>query len=511
MTGRYCNRTGVWHTIMGRSLLRKDEVTMADVFKAGGYRTGIFGKWHLGDNYPFRPMDRGFDDALVHRGGGIGNTQDYWGNDYFDDTYFRNSKPKKFEGYCTDVWFAEAMKFIEANRDRTFCCYLTTNAPHGPYRVPKKYSKPYENKGINANFYGMIANIDENMGRLEVKLEELELDDNTILIFMTDNGTAAGHGGKNGYNAGMRDHKGGKYDGGHRVPFFIRWPGVLDSGRDVERLTAHIDVVPTLIELCGLNKPVDVAFDGRSLVPLLADQKQWPDRVIITDSQRVEHPQKWRKSAVMTDRWRLIDGKELYDIKADPGQQSDIASKHPQVTKKLREEYDKWWDDTSERFGEYCSTIVGSDAEKLTKLTSHDWHADGPWNQEQIRRGKTNNSFWAIDVARDGEYEIVLRRWPKELRIGLTSRVPGGRKIQARLARLRITKDVPLEYDYEAFGAEYKTVEGEYYDDRLIGGVDQEAKFRLQLKAGKAFLQTWLEDRQGKTRGAYYVYIRRLK
>ncbi|MHC4214116.1 MAG: sulfatase-like hydrolase/transferase, partial [Planctomycetota bacterium] len=195
MTGRYCNRTGVWHTIMGRSLLRKDEVTMADVFRDSGYRTGIFGKWHLGDNYPFRPMDRGFDDVLVHRGGGIGNTQDYWGNDYFDDSYFRNSKPEKFEGYCTDVWFAEAMKFIEANKDRPFFCYLTTNAPHGPFRVPEKYSQPYKNKGIVANFYGMIANIDENFGRLEAKLKELELDDDTILIFMTDNGTAAGTDG----------------------------------------------------------------------------------------------------------------------------------------------------------------------------------------------------------------------------------------------------------------------------------------------------------------------------
>jgi arylsulfatase A-like enzyme len=127
MTGRYCNRTGVWHTVMGRSLLRKDEVTMADVFRAGGYKTGIFGKWHLGDNYPFRPQDRGFDEVLIHKGGGIGNTQDYWGNDYFDDTYFRNGRPERFEGYCTDVWFTEAIKFIEANKDRPFFCYLPTN------------------------------------------------------------------------------------------------------------------------------------------------------------------------------------------------------------------------------------------------------------------------------------------------------------------------------------------------------------------------------------------------
>jgi arylsulfatase A-like enzyme len=195
---------------MGRSLLRKGEVTMADVFKAGGYRTGIFGKWHLGDNYPFRPQDRGFDEALIHKGGGIGNTQDYWGNDYFDDTYFRNGEPEKFEGYCTDVWFAEAMKFIEANRDRPFFCYLPTNAPHGPYRVPEKYSRPYKGKGVKFNFYGMIANIDENMGRLMNKLKRLGIEDNTILIFMTDNGTS---GGYLVYNAGMRGSKNSEYDG----------------------------------------------------------------------------------------------------------------------------------------------------------------------------------------------------------------------------------------------------------------------------------------------------------
>jgi arylsulfatase A-like enzyme len=147
MTGRYCNRTGVWHTIMGRSLLRRDEVTMADVFAAGGYRTGIFGKWHLGDNYPFRPQDRGFHEVLVHGGGGVGQTPDTWGNDYFDDTYLHNGTPEKFSGYCTDVWFDGAMRFIEANRDRPFFAYLATNAPHSPYNVSERYSRPLQGQG----------------------------------------------------------------------------------------------------------------------------------------------------------------------------------------------------------------------------------------------------------------------------------------------------------------------------------------------------------------------------
>jgi len=483
MTGRYCNRTGVWHTVMGRSLLRKDEVTMADVFSAGGYKTAIFGKWHLGDNYPFRPQDRGFGEVLIHKGGGIGNTQDYWGNDYFDDTYFHNGKPKKFEGYCTDVWFAEATKFIEANKDRPFFCYLPTNAPHGPFRVPEKYSGPYWGKGVKALFCGMIANIDENMGRLMNKLKELGIEDNTILIFMTDNGTSGGR-----FNARMRGSKGSEYDGGHRVPCFIRWPaGGIGGGVDIGRVTAHIDMLPTLIELCGLERPTGVKMDGDSLTPLLKREgKPWPDRTLITDSQRVEYPIKWRKSAVMTDRWRLINGKELYDIKANPRQRDDIVDKHREVVAKLRKVYDDWWADTSKRFLEYCEIIVGSDAENPSMLTSHDWHAHGPWNQDSVRQGQKRNSFWAVEVARDGEYEIALRRWPEEVDAPITAAIPDGKAISAATARLKIA--------------------GVDATKPILKGATA-VTFKVKLKAGKTKLQTWFIDDEDEPRGAYYVYV----
>jgi len=491
MTGRYCNRTGVWHTIMGRSLLREDEVTMADVFSASGYRTGIFGKWHLGDNYPFRPHDRGFDQALVHGGGGIGNTQDYWGNDYFDDTYFRNGEPEKFAGYCTDVWFAEATRFIEANKNRPFFCYIPTNAPHGPYRVPEKYAKLYEGKDVNANFYGMITNIDENMGRLLGKLKELAIEDNTIVIFMTDNGTSSGHRGAQGYNAGMRGNKGSEYDGGHRVPCFIRWPDAgIGGGVDVGRLTAHIDILPTLIALCGLKRPAGVKFDGRSLVPLLTrGGENWPIRTVITDSQRIDYPNKWRKSAVMTDRWRLINGKELYDTKTDAGQKHDVANRYPEVVRKLRKDYEQWWADTSKRFDEYCQIIVGSDKENPSKLTSHDWHVHGPWNQEQIRQGRKQNSFWAVEVAQDGEYEISLRRWPAEVDAPITAAIEGGKAIAAKTARLKIA---------------------DFDQTKPIAKGASAVNFRTRLKAGKTRLQSWLIDENGESRGAYYVYVKRL-
>jgi len=480
MTGRYSSRTGVWHTIMGRSLLHKDEVTVADVFAASGYRTAIFGKWHLGDNYPFRPQDRGFQETLVHGGGGVGQTPDFWGNDYFDDTYWRNGKPEKFKGYCTDVWFTGALKFIEANKGRPFFVYLTTNAPHGPYRVAEKYSKLYTDKGVRggrANFYGMITNIDENMGRLHARLKELGLEDNTILIFMTDNGTSAGHSG------GMRGKKGSEYDGGHRVPFFIRWPARLKGGRDIGRLTAHIDVLPTLIELCGLKRPKGVKFDGASLVPLLVEKGEWPDRTLFVHSQRIEHPQKWRKSAVMTDRWRVVNGKQLFDAPADPGQKNDVANEHPKVVARLRKAYEAWWASLSERFDEYCEIIIGHERENPARLTAHDWHGrQVPWNQRAIRNTRMfANGFWAVEVARSGRYEVTLRRQPAEAKF----------PIQGTEARLKI---------------------GEVDQTKPIPKGATAVAFDTQLKAGKTRLQTWFVDKQsGKSRGAYFVEVERLR
>ncbi|MEM7396011.1 MAG: sulfatase-like hydrolase/transferase [Verrucomicrobiota bacterium] len=189
MTGRYAQRVGVWLTFLGRHRIRADEPTMADVFSAGGYRTAIFGKWHLGDNFPFRPQDRGFDETLIHGGGVVSEAPDYWDNDYYDDVYFRNGKPDAVRGYCTDVWFDEAMRFISRHRSRPFFIYLAANAPHGPLHVPDAFVKPYRDAGIperRARFYGMIANIDENMGRLRRHLQQEDLDENTLMIFLLE-------------------------------------------------------------------------------------------------------------------------------------------------------------------------------------------------------------------------------------------------------------------------------------------------------------------------------------
>ena len=343
LTGHYANSTGVWHTIGGRSLLRSNEISMADYFQCSGYATGIFGKWHLGDNTPYRPQDRGFETVVVHGGGGVGQTPDYWGNNYFDDSYWDGERHTRFEGYCTDVWFQNAVNFIERNRQKPFFCYIPTNAPHSPFLVDPLYSDPYlplTPHQQRANFYGMLANIDENVGGLRRSLAELGLVDNTIFIFMTDNGSGGGLEVDesqfviNGFNAGMRGQKGSEYDGGHRVPFFLHWPaGGISEGRDVDEVTANVDILPTLIDMCRLEKPEGNGFDGRSLVPLLQPEegkrRVWPDRALVTDSQRLAYPVKWRKSAVMTDRWRLVNGRELFAIKEDPEQRKDNAAATP--------------------------------------------------------------------------------------------------------------------------------------------------------------------------------------
>ena len=506
MTGRDCVRVGAWATTWGRSLPRAEEVMMPAVFTAAGYRTGMFGKWHLGDNFPFRPQDRGFAHVVCHGGGGVGQTPDYWGNDYFDDTYFHNGTPKKHTGYCTDVWFDEAMKFIAENRDRPFFAYVSTNAPHGPLNVAPKYSEPYRKKGVPANmakFYGMIENIDENMGRLMARLDKLGLANDTILIFMTDNGTAGGIGGGprrkgrpgkgwTGFNASMRGKKGSVYDGGHRVPCFWRWPGgKLGGGRDVKPLTAHIDLLPTLIDLCGLKKPAGVTFDGVSLADLLLGKADTlADRTVMAQYRQSNTPPGEWSCAVMSGSWRLVAGSQLYDIKADPSQKTNIAAKHPKVVSKLRAAHNRYWAEVSKRFGEQSRIVLGSEAENPSRLTAFDWHVGPPWNQGHIRSASSAGSIWAVEVARDGQYEIALRRWPAEADAAINAAVPGGKAIRVSKARLKI---------------------GGIDVTRPVGPADKAAVFRVTLKAGPAALQGSFIDPAGKTRcGAYYAYVKRL-
>ncbi|MFN5867988.1 MAG: arylsulfatase, partial [Akkermansiaceae bacterium] len=427
LTGRYSTRTGVWHTINGRSLMNPKELTMAEVFKSNGYTTAMIGKWHLGDNYPFRPQDQGFEHTIQHLGGGIGNGADYWENDYSDDTYLTNGEWKKYEGYCTDVWFREASRYVEKKRDKPFFLYLATNAPHSPHNVSDAYAKPYRDAGIPdelAKYYGMITNIDENLGRFRKKLTDLGLAENTLLIFMTDNGTSAGYIDEKAkypyFNAGMRGWKGSAWDGGHRVPCFWHWPkGNLTGGRDATELSAHIDVLPTLVNLLELKKPEGPIVDGLPLTqPLQGVQEEiWPNRTLFVHVQRAFLPPKWDNSACMNQKWRLVDGKQLYDIQADPGQKTDIAADQPKVVEKLRSDYEAWWASLKTDMEQTSRFHIGSEENPMT-LMSHDWlmpTGQAAWNQKHVLRGDLINGPWAVDVKKAGEYEITLYRWPSYL------------------------------------------------------------------------------------------------
>ncbi|WP_111708249.1 arylsulfatase [Lutibacter citreus] len=517
MSGAYGNRAGVWHTIGGCSILREKFIAMPQVFKENGYATGMFGKWHLGDAYPYLPQDRGFEETVCHGGGGIGQTPDYWMNDYFDDTYSRNGSPEKINGYCTDVFFKEAINYIEKKKDEPFFVYISTNAPHGPLNVPEKYYDLYKNeKSITEGqkaFYGMITNIDDNIGVLEKKLKQLGIQDDTILIFMTDNGTATGHkvvkGVSYGYNAGMRGHKSSSYDGGHRVPFFIRWNnGGIKGGVDVNNITMNYDILPTLMDLCSLSKIDGPTLDGISLKPLLTQEvNDWPHRYTFTDSNRKQQPIKWYKSAVMDDNWRLVDGEELYNIKNDVGQEDDLAKKFPKKLNEMRAAYENWWDYVSQDFGHFEAYKIGATHIKETTLTNHDLHSDDPlaWNQSYIRDPFYNKKpavpqgFWMIDVQQRGEYEIELRRWPKESDLALNAVVPQ----QGVKTKWTDIRPAGIQLNFKKATLKIEGIKQE----KVVDMTKKSVKFNAYLSKGRQQLQAYFTNDKKEDLASFYVYI----
>lgn len=515
-SGHWTNRTGVWHTIMGRSMLRENEPTIGEVFSDAGYATGMFGKWHLGDNYPFRPEDRGYTEVLRHGGGGVGQTPDYWDNAYFDGSYWHNGKPEAANGYCTDVFFDYAKKFIKNQKaaNKPFLAYISTNAPHGPLHCPEEFSKPYIGKHGSkvGNFFGMIANIDDNVSKLRDFLSKEGLADNTIFIFTTDNGTASGAGV---FNAEMRGKKGSEYDGGHRVPFFVHWPnGNMKSASDVKPITHAVDVLPTLMELCNVTSKKERYFDGKSIASLLRGEKNtnfdWDNRILVTDSQRVRDPIMWKSSAVMTSKWRLVNGKQLYEIRVDPGQKNDVAQAYPAEVRRLRDFYQGWWEEIEPSFKNATSIYLGHPQANPARLTSHDWITTGstPWNQGHIRKGEDSEKstgFWHVNVHAAGTYEIKLRRWPEESNRAINSGmkaglpVPGSRAFRETPGREFRTLDTA---HVEIFGKKHSTE---------FKQMDVEATFRIQLTAGKTKLLASFTGPEKQSVGAFYAYVTRLE
>ena len=497
MTGRYPARTGAYRTSSGRTMMHPEERTVANVFADAGYRTGMVGKWHLGDNAPHRPQDRGFQDVVWHRCGGVGQASDHWGNDYFDDTYERNGTFEKFEGYCTDVWFAEAMRFVEENKTRPFFLYIAPNAPHGPYRVDKKWSEPYRGRadwGAGPEFYGMVANFDHNVGLLRAQLSEIGLAENTIFIFMTDNGTAAGakfegltSEAVKGFNAGMRGKKSSVYEGGHRVPFFIHWPaGGLDDGSDRSSLAAHLDVLPTLAELCGIELPESHRPDGLSFATTLRDPEAPPHRDhLIVQFQGGPHfrglPKPWEHTCVLKGGWRLIDGEALYEVGRDPAQREDVSRVFRHVVEDMRGHYRPFWESVSPRMTPVAIDL-GNPDDNPTTLCSQDWFmpaGNPPWNFGSIRKLPRVTGPWMVDVKRAGRYRITLRQWPKEAGVPVTG-------VRAALEIAGQSRESTVEEGTEG------------------------VVFELDLPVGKTQLKTWIYDQQGKAGGAYFVDVEAL-
>jgi arylsulfatase A-like enzyme len=375
MTGRHPLKNGVTHTILERERMTLDATTLPQVLKTVGYTTGIFGKWHLGDEEDYQPHKRGFDEAFIHGAGGIGQAYacscaDAPNNKYFDPVIRHNGSFVKTQGFCTDLFFDAAMGWIQKKKkegDQPFFAYLATNAPHGPFLAPPKNTDRFKARGFGpdqAGFYGMIENIDENIGRLMAKLEELQLLENTLVIFMSDNGTTGGGSGKVGqplgktadgtpmmlYNAGMKGLKGSADEGGVRVPFFVRWDGRIQAGVDVDRIAAHLDILPTLAALAGAKIPTG-QVEGRNLLPLINDPKaEWSDRYLFTHVARwptgkEPNDSMWKDFAVRNARFRLVKNTDLYDMLADPGQTKNVIDQHPEVAEAMRAAYEQFWNE----------------------------------------------------------------------------------------------------------------------------------------------------------------------
>jgi arylsulfatase len=499
MSGVDALRNRATSVTAGRAVLRRDLPTMADVFTAAGYATGIFGKWHLGDNYPYRPMERGFQRALYHKGWGLSSAPEF-DNDYFNGRYFDQGVTRRFEGYCTDFWFREAMSWMRERQAKRqpFFCYLPTNTPHGPAWVAEKYSAPYHRPGLPADFFGMVANLDENLGKLDAFLRETSLYDNTVVIFMTDNGATAGH---TVYNAGMRARKTQIYDGGHRVPCFVRWPaGGLRAPADISTPAQMQDVLPTLLDLCGLPAPKSARFDGRSLAGLLrGTEKQLPDRMLVVQYGQI--PKQW-DACVIWGKWRLVYGKELYDIQADPGQQTDVASQQAGVVGKMRAHYERWWAGVEKGVSEFLPISIGAPQENPMELTSSDWqdiYCDNV-NHVSNAAGGPRGGPWAVYVERDGEYEVALSRWPPWQKLPLTA----GREVQKMTAgALPAGKALPIA------GARL-TVAGQELAVKTAPE-DRAALLRVKLKGGvKTNLHGWFHDAAGNDLcGAFYATVKR--
>ena len=487
--------------LAGRNLMRRDIVTMPEVFSNNGYATGIFGKWHLGDNYPDRPMDRGFQKCIWHKGWGLLSEIEY-DNDYYETRYLDSLETKQSGEYCTNLWFNKSIEWMDemAEKNQAFFTYLALNAPHGPFYSPAQDYNFYRyqvNDSATASFFGMIRNIDRNMARLDDWLEKTNLKKNTLVIFMTDNG---GTGGVELYNAGMRDKKGSNYDGGHRAACFMRWPnGNFGDSRTVSSASQIQDLLPTFIDLFGLKLQNDYQFDGQSLKNVLFGEEANSNRMFVVQ-QGI--PVKFG-GCVVRGSWRLVGENELYNMDNDPSQQKSVATNYPEIYSSMRSFYEDWWKKIEPGINQFVPVVIGSPKENPVIFNSNNW-VDGAVNtQWKVAQagGDPKGGISHLHIAENGKYKIELSRWPFHLQRSLTSVGP---KTSVGGAEIRSGKSVPIH-----FGCVSLNNSNPVLSESKVGATA--ISFEMEIRAGDNTFQAWFKNKEGKDIcGAYYVKVERL-
>lgn len=421
MTGRYHYRTGVTNVGSCGDRIKAEELTIAEILRRSGYATAIYGKWHMGDNYPMRPQDMGFEEAIIHKGCCLTPWFRPGGDNYFDPYLFHNGVRKQYKGYCMDVFTDLTIDFARKNakQNKPFFVYLSTNTPHDPLNVGREYSEPYRQRGLGpqeAEYYGTITNIDYNVGRLMSKLKEMGLDEDTIVVFLTDNGASGG--GTRHWSLKLRGKKASVYEGGIRVPCVFRWPGKFKSGSEIDRIAAYTDLLPTFLDAAQVASPEGINLDGESLMPLLEGRPgKYPDRTIIIQWHQGLTPQLHRSFTVIHKRFKLVQavggfqqsGKyleneyryELFDILNDPLEQNDLASEYPHIVSMMKQQYEEWyWEMMKERGLDPQEIIIGSIFENPTRLLTSGSFVE----QDEAPNFVTGE--WPCHVVRSGRYDI---------------------------------------------------------------------------------------------------------
>ena len=457
LTGRYPYRTGVTAVTQVDHFMNNSEVTIAEILSENGYRTGIFGKWHLGDNNPMRPTDQGFQEALVHKGGGIGQAAGPAGNTYFDPILEHNNVSKKYDGYCDDIFTNATIEFISQKDDKPFFAYLATNLPHFPLQVPEKRAEVYRKMGLhedNALTYGMIDNIDDNVGRILAKLKQLGIEDNTIVLFLSDNGPRQRRTKNDVYPdrwvANLRGTKTSVYDAGIRVPFFVKWPKHIEKGKKINTMGTIMDIFPTIMEATNIQKPDTLQIDGKSLLSLWQynDVSSLDGRYFITQMHYGPTPFKYMHFAVRTQKYKLISphdfphgilyqpkdeelhevlaNLELYNVENDPSERINLAKKYPEIVEDLLAKYENWFDEvTQERDSKGIQRIFfGAENSPNVNLSRFDWGGPrvisnnelGYW-RVKTEAGVYNISMDLPKITKDGVAHIKYQNVHKMLPI----------------------------------------------------------------------------------------------